>query len=122
MNILNNGRFGMAASLAGTMKLVTKKAVEHANTRKQFGKIINNFGAIQEKLARMAMVHYVTESLAFMISGNMDSNSKDYHIEAAISKVSHFMSLNNGTLKERGNTEAYMVVYEFSIFAKSKQR
>ncbi|XP_065205014.1 very long-chain specific acyl-CoA dehydrogenase, mitochondrial-like [Planococcus citri] len=87
MNILNNGRFGMAAGLAGTMRVVTKKAVEHANTRKQFGKIINEFGAIQEKLARMAMVHYVTESLAFMVSGNMDAGSSDYHIEAAISKV-----------------------------------
>ncbi|XP_065226573.1 very long-chain specific acyl-CoA dehydrogenase, mitochondrial-like [Planococcus citri] len=87
MNILNNGRFGMAAGLSGTMRVVTKKAVEHANTRKQFGKIINEFGAIQEKLARMAMVHYVTESLAFMVSGNMDAGSSDYHIEAAISKV-----------------------------------
>lgn len=87
MNILNNGRFGMAAGLSGTMRVVMKKTVEHANTRKQFGKIINEFGAIQEKLARMAMVHYVTESLAFMVSGNMDSGSSDYHIEAAISKV-----------------------------------
>lgn len=92
MNILNNGRFGMAAGLSGTMRIVMKKAVEHANNRKQFGKIINNFGAIQEKLARMALVHYVTESLAFMISGNMDSNSKDYHLEAAISKVSQIKS------------------------------
>lgn len=87
MNILNNGRFGMAAGLAGTMRVVTRKAVEHANTRKQFGKIINNFGSIQEKLARMALMHYVTESLAFIVSGNMDSGSTDYHIEAAISKV-----------------------------------
>lgn len=87
MNILNNGRFGMAAGLSGTMRVVMKKAVEHANTRKQFGKIINNYGAIQEKLARMAMVHYATESLAFMVSGNMDAGSSDYHIEAAISKV-----------------------------------
>lgn len=92
MNILNNGRFGMAAGLSGTMRVVTKKAVEHANTRKQFGKIINEFGAIQEKLARMAMVHYVTESLAIMVSGNMDSGSTDYHIEAAISKVNFVYS------------------------------
>ena len=27
MNILNNGRFGMAAALSGTMKAVLKKAV-----------------------------------------------------------------------------------------------
>lgn len=88
MNILNNGRFGMAAGLSGTMRVVMKKAVEHANNRKQFGKTIHDYGAIQEKLARMALVHYVTESLAFMVSGNMDSGSSDYHIEAAISKVS----------------------------------
>uniref|UniRef100_A0A1B6KGK5 Very long-chain specific acyl-CoA dehydrogenase, mitochondrial n=1 Tax=Graphocephala atropunctata TaxID=36148 RepID=A0A1B6KGK5_9HEMI len=87
MNILNNGRFGMAAALAGTMKAVTKKAVEHATTRVQFGRRIDSFGAIQEKLARMAMLHYVTESVAYMLSGNMDSGSIDYHLEAAISKV-----------------------------------
>ncbi|XP_046673529.1 very long-chain specific acyl-CoA dehydrogenase, mitochondrial [Homalodisca vitripennis] len=87
MNILNNGRFGMAAALAGTMKAVTKKAVDHATNRVQFGRRIDSFGAIQEKLARMAMLHYVTESVAYMLSGNMDSGSIDYHLEAAISKV-----------------------------------
>lgn len=88
MNILNNGRFGMAAALAGTMRSVTQKAVAHATQRVQFGRRIDSFGTIQEKLARMALLHYVTESLAYMISGNMDSGSQDYHLEAAISKVS----------------------------------
>lgn len=87
MNILNNGRFGMAAALSGTMRSVTAKAVEHATTRVQFGKRLDTFGSIQEKLARMAMLQYVTESMAYMISGNMDSGSVDYHLEAAISKV-----------------------------------
>ncbi|CAH1405241.1 unnamed protein product [Nezara viridula] len=87
MNILNNGRFGMAAALSGTMRAVTKKAVEHATTRIQFGRRIDSYGTIQEKLARMAMLHYITESLAYCISGNMDSGSTDYHLEAAISKV-----------------------------------
>ncbi|CAH0392334.1 unnamed protein product [Bemisia tabaci] len=87
MNILNNGRFGMAAALSGTMRAVTKKAVDHATTRVQFGTRIDSFGTIQEKIARMAVLHYVTESLAYMISGNMDSGSQDYHLEAAISKV-----------------------------------
>ncbi|XP_075213409.1 acyl-CoA dehydrogenase very long chain [Lycorma delicatula] len=87
MNILNNGRFGMAAALSGTMRAVTKKAVEHATTRIQFGRRIDSFGTIQEKLSRMALLHYVTESVAYMLSGNMDSGSVDYHLEAAISKV-----------------------------------
>lgn len=87
MNILNNGRFGMAAAMSGTMRAVTKKAIEHATTRVQFSRRIDSFGAVQEKLARMAILQYVTESMAFMLSGNMDSGSVDYHLEAAISKV-----------------------------------
>lgn len=87
MNILNNGRFGMAAALSGTMKFSIKKAIEHAANRNQFGKQIIHYGTIQEKLARMAMLQYVTESIAYMLSSNMDSGSTEFQIEAAISKV-----------------------------------
>lgn len=87
MNILNNGRFGMAATMAGTMRVCIAKATEHANNRVQFGKKIKEFGNVQEKLARMAMLQYVTQSMAYMVAGNMDLGSKDYHLEAAISKI-----------------------------------
>ncbi|XP_029784324.1 very long-chain specific acyl-CoA dehydrogenase, mitochondrial isoform X1 [Suricata suricatta] len=87
MHILNNGRFGMAAALAGTMKGIIAKAVDHATNRTQFGDKIHNFGVIQEKLARMAVLHYVTESMAYMVSANMDQGSTDFQIEAAISKI-----------------------------------
>jgi very long chain acyl-CoA dehydrogenase len=87
MNILNNGRFGMAGALSGTMRSSVKVAVAHATSRVQFGRRIDSFGTIQEKLARMAMLHYVTESMAYMISSNMDRGSTDFQIEAAISKV-----------------------------------
>ena len=70
MNIV---RFGMAAALSGTMRSGIKKAVEHATQRHQFGNRIDQYGAIQEKLARMSMTHYATESTAYMISGIMDS-------------------------------------------------
>lgn len=87
MNILNNGRFGMAAALSGTMKGMIQRAVDHATNRTQFGSKLHTFGVIQEKLARMAVLQYVTESMAYMISANMDSGAKDFQIEAAISKV-----------------------------------
>lgn len=35
--------------------------MNHAANRTQFGEKIHNFGVIQEKLARMAMLQYVTE-------------------------------------------------------------
>nr|KAG5698455.1 hypothetical protein BaRGS_021985 [Batillaria attramentaria] len=66
MNILNNGRFG---------------------NRTQFGRRIDSFGAIQEKIARMSVLQYVTESMAYMLSANMDQGSTEFQIEAAISKI-----------------------------------
>ena len=47
------------------MKFSIRKAVEHAAQRNQFGKTIIQYGAIQEKLARMAMLQYVTEVCHF---------------------------------------------------------
>lgn len=61
--------------------------VDHATNRTQFGDKIHNFGVIQEKLARMAILQYVTESMAYMLSANMDQGFKDFQIEAAISKI-----------------------------------
>ncbi|KAJ8310974.1 hypothetical protein KUTeg_011475 [Tegillarca granosa] len=87
MNILNNGKFGMAAALSGTMTNCIKKAEEHAAGRTQFGSKIHTFGAIQEKIARMQMAQYVTESMAYMVSANMDQCFTEFQIEAAISKV-----------------------------------
>lgn len=87
MNILNNGRFGMAAALAGTMKSAIAKAVDFAKSRKQFTSTIDQYGAIQEKLANMAMRQYATESIAYMLAANMDRGAKEYQIEAAISKI-----------------------------------
>merc|ERR1719412_1245361 len=87
MQILNNGRFGMAAALSGTQRFAIKKAVDHAITRHQFGGGIDSYGTIQEKIARMSMTHYATESVAYMVSGLMDKGYQDYQLEAAISKV-----------------------------------
>merc|ERR1719273_2993668 len=72
---------------SGTQRFAIKKAVEHATQRTQFGFRIDSYGAIQEKIARMTMVHYATESMAYMVSGIMDGGYSDYHLEAAISKV-----------------------------------
>ncbi|XP_032887912.1 very long-chain specific acyl-CoA dehydrogenase, mitochondrial-like isoform X2 [Amblyraja radiata] len=68
MNILNNGRFGMAAALSGTMIGAISKAVDHATNRTQFGDKIHNYGLIQEKIATMAMLQYVTEEAAWFVT------------------------------------------------------
>lgn len=35
----------------------------------------------------MVMMQYVTESMAYMLSANMDQGSTEFQIEAAISKI-----------------------------------
>ena len=87
MNILNSGRFGMGAALTGSMKTCIETAVAHAKSRKQFGDYLCNFGTIQEKIARMAMAHYTTETLAYLISGIMDRGFTEFQLEAAIGKI-----------------------------------
>ncbi|KRX20379.1 Very long-chain specific acyl-CoA dehydrogenase, mitochondrial, partial [Trichinella nelsoni] len=87
MNVLNNGRFGMAAAMSGTMKYCIGKAVEHAKNRTQFGRALIDFGGIREKIASMILRQYVTESMAYMISGIMDKGLTEFQVEAAISKI-----------------------------------
>jgi very long chain acyl-CoA dehydrogenase len=87
MNILNSGRFGMIAALTGSMRHLISKATEHATNRVQFGSKISTYGSIQEKIARMTMLHYVGESLAYMVAGNMDRGAKDFQLEAAVGKI-----------------------------------
>ncbi|TGZ70769.1 hypothetical protein CRM22_003007 [Opisthorchis felineus] len=87
VNILNQGRFGMAAALSGTMRAAIQKTAQYVVQRKQFGRTLNEFQNVQEKLANMTMRQYVAESMAFMIAGMMDLGAQDFQVEAAISKV-----------------------------------
>ncbi|XP_077970598.1 very long-chain specific acyl-CoA dehydrogenase, mitochondrial-like [Styela clava] len=87
MHILNNGRFGMCAGLSGTMQTMIYRAAEHASNRTQFGSKIHEYGTIQEKLARMQMMQYVTECMAYVVCANMDAGYEDFQLEAAIAKI-----------------------------------
>ncbi|CAP31945.2 Protein CBG13088 [Caenorhabditis briggsae] len=87
MNILNNGRFGIPAACTGAMKHCIQKTVDHITTRVQFGKKLEEFGNVQEKLVEMISKLYATESIVYMLSSNMDRGIKEYQLEAAIGKV-----------------------------------
>lgn len=87
MEVLNNGRFGMAAALSGTQKQLIHRAADFAANRKQFTDKIMEYGAIKEKLARLSANHYATESIAYLVSQAMDAKATNYHLEAAIGKI-----------------------------------
>jgi alkylation response protein AidB-like acyl-CoA dehydrogenase len=87
MNILNNGRSGLAGGCIGGMKRLIALATEHANQRHQFGQPIGSFGLIKQKIGHMVVECYATESVVQMIAALSDYGYEDFSVEAAIAKV-----------------------------------
>ena len=87
MSILNHGRTGLGAGAVGGQKRLLQLATQHANERKQFGRSIGSFGLMKEKLGRMAINVYVSESLCYFISATIDRGGVDYSLEGAATKV-----------------------------------
>ena len=53
LTTLDGGRIGIAAQALGIAQAALDKSVQYAKERKQFGKTISSFGALQEKIAKM---------------------------------------------------------------------
>jgi alkylation response protein AidB-like acyl-CoA dehydrogenase len=68
-NVLNIGRFKLCAMVMGASKRSIDISVKYANERHQFGVPISSFGAIQQKIADMAIHTYATESATYRVSG-----------------------------------------------------
>ena len=71
-NILNVGRFKLGAMCGGGARVSLESAVTYAKQRKAFGKTIGDFGLVREKIANMATLIYVGESLVYRTVGMMD--------------------------------------------------
>src|SRR3979411_841291 len=72
-NILNIGRFKLGAMCVGGARVSLESAVAYAKQRKAFGKTIGDFGLVREKIANMATLIYVGESLVYRTVGMMDT-------------------------------------------------
>jgi alkylation response protein AidB-like acyl-CoA dehydrogenase len=71
-NILNIGRFKLGAMCVGGGRVSLESAISYAKQRKAFGKTIGDFGLVREKIANMATLLYVGESLVYRTVGMMD--------------------------------------------------
>jgi alkylation response protein AidB-like acyl-CoA dehydrogenase len=72
-NILNLGRLKLGPGALGAAKNVLAVCLKYAKDRKAFGSPIAEFGAIQHKLAEMAMRIYVVESMVWRVVGLIES-------------------------------------------------
>src|SRR5437588_6540117 len=71
-NILNVGRFKLGAMCVGGARVSLENAIAYAKQRRAFNKVIADFGLVREKLANMATLIYVGESLVYRTVGMMD--------------------------------------------------
>lgn len=71
-NILNIGRFKLAAGCVGGSKDSIEYAAKYANERTQFGRKISSFPLMGKKLAEMNIRTYVLESMVYRTAGLFD--------------------------------------------------
>lgn len=101
-NILNIGRTKLAAAAVGASRTALRDAIQYSKQRVAFGKPISSFGAIQHKLAEMAIRIWVTEAMVYRTANLMDqaihgvpiedrartiAALKEYAVECSIVKV-----------------------------------
>ncbi|HTA18535.1 MAG TPA: acyl-CoA dehydrogenase family protein, partial [Polyangia bacterium] len=82
-NILNIGRFKLAAACVGGARHSLQEAIGYAKERKAFGKTIADFGLIQEKLAESAAGIYAGEAMIYRTIGMIDAALADVDTAAA---------------------------------------
>ncbi len=72
-NVLNMGRFKMAAACVGGARHALAHTIHYARERKAFGKTISEFGLIQRKIATGASRLYAAESMVYRTAGLIDA-------------------------------------------------
>lgn len=91
MNALNVGRIKLGAACLDAQRRILTNAINYAAERKQFGVSINTFGAIQEKLAEMAVATFASEAGAYRAAKNME--------DAIAENIANGMPHNEAELK-----------------------
>ncbi len=110
-NILNVGRFKLGVGALGSGKVVLGYSVKYASERKQFGEPIANFGAIREKLARMAVDLYSLESCCYRLAKDIDDTieAAGHGPEQVMAAIEEF-AVEDSILKVYGSeVQAYCV-------------
>jgi alkylation response protein AidB-like acyl-CoA dehydrogenase len=83
---LNEGRIGIGAQMIGLAKGALEHAIKYTKERKQFGKAIADFQAVQFQLARAA-VELETARLAVYNAARLRDAGRPFLTEAAICKI-----------------------------------
>lgn len=86
MKALGGGRIGIASQALGIGRAALEASVQYAKERKQFGKTLGSFGAIQNKLADMATEVDAARLLVWR-AAKLKDEGKDYSRESSMAKL-----------------------------------
>jgi len=86
MKALGGGRIGIAAQALGLARAALDASISYAKERKQFGKTIGEFGAIQNKLADIATEIDAARMLVWR-AAKLKDNGKNYYRESSMAKL-----------------------------------
>jgi alkylation response protein AidB-like acyl-CoA dehydrogenase len=87
LTVLDFGRVTFGACCTGAAKTCLRLAIEHARTRRQFGRPLGEFELIKKKIARMAAGAYAMEAMTAVTASLIDRGLEDYMLETAMLKV-----------------------------------
>ena len=81
MNALNVGRIKLAAACLDANRRIITESVNYANNRHQFNQPIAQFGAIKQKLARMAMKHWISETATYRAGKDIENQIASFEAQ-----------------------------------------
>ena len=114
-NVLNYGRFKLAAMCLGGTKGAIAESVKYAATRRQFGQTLSTFGAIRHKIGEMNAQTYALESMLYRTTGVIDrmieSAGAGTHADKALAALEEF-AIEASLLKIAGSELTDFVVDE----------
>ena len=111
-NVLNYGRFKLAAMCTGGARGTIAEAARYAANRKQFGQPIASFGAIRHKLAEISIRLYGTESALFRTTGLIDERIAGSHDGAVMAAALEEFAIEASLLKISSSEMVDFVVDE----------
>jgi len=116
-NVLNYGRFKLAAMCCGGAKAALAEAAGYAATRRQFGQPLTAFGAIQQKLGEMTLRLYGVESMLYRTTGLIDqaiaeSTAAGSHSGAETARALEEFAVEASLLKVAGSEMIDFVIDE----------
>jgi alkylation response protein AidB-like acyl-CoA dehydrogenase len=98
-NVLNYGRFKLAAMCSGGARRVIGQASKYAADRKQFGQPIGSFGAVRQKLAEMVVREYAVEAMLYRTAGLIDGAIDNAHDSDAVLNALEEFAIEASILK-----------------------